>query len=255
MKIVPGLRKRLLLAFALIATSALNSSASNPPDSGPLVYDAELKEYHAKAGETNANFFFSVTNISSTNVLIQGVQTSCGCTVAKLPSRPWVLPAHSDGKFDVTVDLRGKSGTITKTLGVTTSFAVKLLYVKVIIPDSPEAVRVRNLQMAQADRQGVFKNDCAKCHVEPTRGKTGAELYAAACGICHEAEHRATMVPDLHAAKVPTDAEYWRNWITNGKAASLMPAFSADQGGPLSREQIDSLMEYLLKAIPTRAKN
>jgi hypothetical protein len=247
--------ERLFFVFALTATPALNTAASNPADSGPLVYDAELKEYHAKAGETNANFFFSITNISGTNVLIQGVQTSCGCTVAKLPSRPWVLPAHSDGKFDVTVDLRGKSGTITKTLGVTTSFAVKLLYVKVIIPDTPEAVRVRNVQMAQADRQAVFKNDCVKCHVEPAKGKTGAELYAAACGICHEAEHRATMVPDLHAAKVPTDAEYWRNWISNGKAASLMPAFSAEQGGPLSRGQIDSLVEYLLKAIPARAKH
>ncbi|HEX4644856.1 MAG TPA: DUF1573 domain-containing protein, partial [Verrucomicrobiae bacterium] len=85
--------ERLFFVFAVIASPAWNSAASSPPDSGPLVYDAELKEYHAKAGETNANFFFSITNISSTNVLIQGVQTSCGCTVAKLPSRPWVLPA------------------------------------------------------------------------------------------------------------------------------------------------------------------
>jgi len=114
MKARPRIWKLLFFVLALAATSALNSDASSPANSGPLVFDAELKEYHAKAGETNANFFFSVTNISSTNVLIQGVQTSCGCTVAKLPSRPWVLPAHSDGKFDVTVDLRGKSGTIER---------------------------------------------------------------------------------------------------------------------------------------------
>ena len=36
-----------------------------------------------------------------------------------------------------------------------------------------------NIQNALADRQAVFKGDCASCHVEKGVGKMGAELYMA----------------------------------------------------------------------------
>ncbi|MDB6109640.1 MAG: hypothetical protein JWR69_1390 [Pedosphaera sp.] len=217
----------------------------------PFAWDSLLKEQATTNGQTAADFFFSVTNISSAEAVIERVQTSCGCTVAKLPSNPWVLAPHSDGKINVTVDLHGKSGTLFKTITVfSTNTAPKNLTVKVVIPENPEMARSRNQQMALADRQAVFKNDCARCHVEPTHGKSGKDLYAVACGICHEAEHRATMVPDLHALNHSTDQIYWKQWITTGKVGTLMPAFATDQGGPLSAEQIDSIADYLDKAIP-----
>jgi mono/diheme cytochrome c family protein len=221
-----------------------------------LAWDAEFKEYKAKEGETDAKFFFSVTNISSSNVVIDDVTTSCGCTVAKPPSKPWVITPHNDGNIDVTVDLRNKPpGDLFKTVYVQSTNAAKQLRVKVSIPENAQFTRMRNQQMAMADRQGVFRNDCARCHAEPTKGKSGAELYAAACGICHEAEHRATFVPDLHSLRYPTNPEYWKHWITNGRGGSAMPAFTVDQGGPLSHEQIDSLVEYLAKAIPSRTQS
>jgi mono/diheme cytochrome c family protein len=70
--------------------------------------------------------------------------------------------------------------------------------------------------------------------------------------VCHEAEHRASMVPNLHEAKQERNADYWRNWIRDGKAGSLMPAFAQTQNGPLLDEQINSLVEYLLHAMPTK---
>src|SRR5579859_2352111 len=231
--------------------------ASEPGTNAELLaWDAEFKEYKAKEGETDAKFFFSVTNISSSNVVIDDVTTSCGCTVAKPPSKPWIMTPHSDGKIDVTVDLRNKPpGDLFKTVYVQSTNAAKQLRVKVSIPENAQFTRMRNQQMAMADRQGVFRNDCARCHAEPTKGKSGAELYAAACGICHEAEHRATFVPDLHALRYPTNPEYWKHWITNGRGGSAMPAFTVDQGGPLSHEPIDSLVEYLVKAIPSRTQS
>ncbi|MEI9961295.1 MAG: c-type cytochrome [Limisphaerales bacterium] len=114
-----------------------------------------------------------------------------------------------------------------------------------------DADRAHAVEMAKVDRQAVFKGDCASCHVKPGNGKYGKALYDAVCGICHETEHRATFVPDLHALKIPTNAEFWRTWIANGRPGSLMPAFSTTQGGPLNDMQIASIAAYLNQAIPS----
>jgi mono/diheme cytochrome c family protein len=108
------------------------------------------------------------------------------------------------------------------------------------------------MQIAVADRQAVFKGDCARCHADPGSGKQGRGLYLSVCGVCHEAEHRASMVPNLRALPHPTDADHWSNWIRHGKAGTLMPAFSPTEGGPLSEEQITSLVKYLTENIPSR---
>ncbi len=225
-----------------------------------LAWDAESKDYAAKAGDTNAYFTFNLTNITSSDVLISSVRTSCGCTVAKLPQQPWTVGPGTNGPIAVTVNLLGKSGTIVKTITVDTSAGTKMLMVKVAIPPAGPVTmagnmdRIRNAQLALADRQAVFKGECANCHVAPSRGKSGQPLYAAACGICHDAEHRASMVPNLRALKHPTDADYWRKWVASGKPGSLMPAFAQAEGGPLTGEQIDSLVDYLAKAIPSNTQ-
>ena len=54
----------------------------------------------------------------------------------------------------------------------------------------------------------------------------------------------------LRAPKAPRDHAYWLNWITYGRPGSLMPAFGEKDGGPLTKEQIDSLVEYLLANFP-----
>jgi mono/diheme cytochrome c family protein len=127
-----------------------------------------------------------------------------------------------------------------------------------VLPDmsTPEE-RTNNVKMATADRQAVFKGDCASCHADTAKdsaghAKLGQDLYAAVCGVCHEATHRATFVPDLHHLPEPTSAEFWRNWITSGKRGTLMPAFATAEGGVLSNEQIDSLVKYLSANIPAK---
>jgi mono/diheme cytochrome c family protein len=223
-----------------------------PPSAEQLAWDALIKEHAAKAGETEAKFFFSATNISASDAIIERVQTSCGCTIAEIPSQPWILKPHEDGKINVTVNFAGKSGTIFKSITVYFSSGdPKLLTIKLVLPENGQMQRLRNQQIAMMDRQKVFQdNACAHCHADPTRGKTGQELFAAACSICHESEHRATMVPDLHALNHPTDKTYWKQWITTGKPGSLMPGFGAELGGPLDSKQINSLVDYLWDSIP-----
>jgi mono/diheme cytochrome c family protein len=153
--------------------------------------------------------------------------------------------------LSVVVDLRGRRGTLTKTVYVDTSSGEEILRVHVHIPPSPELRREMNLTLAQGDRQAVLRGDCASCHVAPTVGKKGAELFQTACVICHAAQHRASMVPDLMVAKVKRDATYWEKWIREGADGTLMPAFAKTHGGPLDDEQVASLIAYLVEHLPT----
>ncbi|MEP6662916.1 MAG: DUF1573 domain-containing protein [Verrucomicrobiota bacterium] len=246
-------------------TVGVSQTAIVPPSSQPaappnaLVWDAEAKEYQAKPGDQEAKFTFSLTNVSSVEVVINDVTTSCGCTVAQLPSKPWHIAPGTNGEIHATMNLAGKQGQgrVSKQLNVTSSIGFKALMVTVIMPaptpvptDNGRGDRLANMESAKADRQAVFKGDCRSCHVEKGVGKLAKDLYAADCGICHESPHRASMVPDLRAPKTPRDREYWNNWVAHGRIGSMMPAFLDKEGGPLSKEQIDSLVTYLWDEFP-----
>lgn len=219
-----------------------------------LKWDQTEKEIHASPEDLDLTYSFAVTNVSSTNVTINWVRPSCGCTVAKLPPTPWKLAPGQGGHIDFNLDIRGKSGTLAKYVSVDTSHGQKLLLLKAVIPQrtvNPAMdSRMQNLQKAMADRQVVFRGDCAKCHAEPAAGKKGEQLYAAACAICHDAPHRASMVPDLRALKKATGSDYWAFWIANGKPGTLMPGFAKAHGGPLDEEQIRSLADFMFEKFP-----
>jgi len=251
---------RFILMLALAGwAQALGQGVSNAE---PLAFDAMTKRYDAKVGEVSAPFTFGVTNTSSANVVVNYVRPSCGCTAAKLPPTPWTLKPGESGVMEFNVDLRGKYGQLSKYVTVDTSAGIKLLNIQINIPVGGPSLgaagevdaRTRNMQLASADRQVVFRGECASCHSTPTVGKHGEALYQAACAICHDAPHRATMVPDLHALKQAPTREYWQHWITYGKPGSLMPAFTQNLAGPLNQQQIDSLVEYMTHYFPPRPR-
>ena len=216
-----------------------------------LVWDAIFKEQSPLPNQPTADFVFKVNNPSESNVVITDVHTSCGCTVATLPSKPWVLAPHTNGEIGVKVNLAGKSGTFFKTVTIMSSNDTKLLTIKINLPESPAMVRERNQQLAFVDPQGVFKGECAKCHFDTAKGKMGKDLYIAACSICHDAKPRATMVTDLRQLKHPTDYAFWKQIVTDGKPKTIMPAFAAAHGGPLNDDQIESLAKFLVQEYPS----
>jgi mono/diheme cytochrome c family protein len=233
------------------------SHRGDPLPDGVLAWDELTKAVDAAADQAQAHFTFSLTNISAGNVAIVSVHPSCGCTTAQLPPMPWMLAPGANGQINLTVNLAGKSGTLFKSVNIATDKGSKTLTLRInILPPlirntMTDAERERGLMAAKADRQAVFKNDCATCHVRPGEGKYGKALYDAVCAICHEAEHRATMVPNLHTIKTPTNEQFWQVWIAHGKPGSLMPAFSTMDGGPLNDLQIASLAAYLNATIPS----
>jgi hypothetical protein len=233
------------------------SHVGEPLPDGILAWDNLMKSTDAAADQTQAHFTFNLTNVSAGNVAIVNVHPSCGCTTAQLPPMPWLLAPGANGQINLTVNLAGKSGTLFKTVNIATDKGSKTLTLQIkilppVVPTLSDADRIRGMALAKVDRQAVFKNDCATCHAIPGNGKYGMALYNAVCAVCHDSEHRATMVPDLHTLKVPTNDQFWRIWIAHGKPGSLMPAFSTTDGGLLNDMQIASLAAYLDVAMPSR---
>jgi mono/diheme cytochrome c family protein len=149
-------------------------------------------------------------------------------------------------------NVHGKTGTVVKTAAIETTKGVRPLTMRVTIPavaasSAEAAMREKNMQLAVANRQAVFKGDCARCHTTPTVGLMGLPLYATACGICHEAEHRASMVPNLATLDHPTNREFWLQIVAQGKPGTLMPGFAREHGGPLTTAQIESLAKFLVE--------
>ena len=258
----------LFLSGVMLAAAQQPAAPPIAPRSDFLAWDADAKNFDAKPGELTAQFIFYATNTSSETVVVTNLLRSCGCTAATMPAQPWTLAPGATGPIHATIDLRGKAGKISKLLTVQSTIGSKGLSLNVEIPptpsnnlnltpnlnppsptNSPNMDRKINQQAASLDRQAVFKGDCAACHSNPTVGKMGHELYQAGCAICHDAEHRAEMVPDLHTLKNPATAEYWTQWITASKPGSMMPAFAKAHDGPLNDQQIASLVDYLTHAM------
>jgi mono/diheme cytochrome c family protein len=242
-----------------VPISTVSVPVTNLPKEPTIAFDSETKTYDAKPGEASAPFVFNLTNVWTNEIIIERTQTSCGCTVAQLPSQPWHFAQGTNGQIKVTVALAGKPpGLITKTITVYTSVGMKLLTVKVNNPPPAppvamtEAQRKTNQEKAMKDRQAVFHvvdgQNCAECHVDKGRGKLGKDLFVADCAICHESPHRATGVPDLHAIAgvKQTTFDYWKEWIKDGgKVGPMMPAFGQEHGGPLTEAEINSVAAYL----------
>ena len=234
------------------------SNAGRPLPDGFLAWDATLKGQDVTEGQETTSFVFAFTNVSPGKVTILEVRPSCGCTTAELPPVPWTLDPGQSGLIRLNVKIHGTVGTLFKSVAVRTDQGMKSLTLRINLLPAP-AVKMtddelqQGIQAARVDRQAVFRGQCASCHNKDLAGKYDHELFQAACAICHEAEHRATMVPDLRALTVPTNEEFWRTWIAAGKPGSLMPAFSNLQGGPLNDLQIASLARYLNLANPSKA--
>lgn len=263
------------------------SHAGDPMPDGVLEWNSLMQTTNAAADQDSVRFYFSFTNLAkradlvlatnlvtvgsvvqtnvtaTTNfipasVAISDVHASCGCTQPTLPPLPWIIPPGGKGEFSATVNFQGHTGTMLKSITVSTDKGYKDLYMRItvlepVVPALTDAERAHDLEIAKADRQAIFKGDCVNCHVKPGAGKYGPPLYDAMCGICHDAKDRASVVPDLHNLKTATNEEFWRTWTAHGKPGSLMPAFATVDDGPLTDMQIATLAAYLRTSFPTHA--
>lgn len=245
------------LPAAVVSKTAVEDVPANV-----LTWDATEQHRTVNSTEGPVLFRFQMTNISQQPVVIEKVNTSCGCTTTETRELPFTLAPGASESLHVSMNVTGKYGAVTKSVLVQGIQAQWTLLVTAQLPPSADVdpvsgvsrgvamsarSRGKNIALAQADRQAVFRGDCARCHTDYATEKYGRELYFGACEICHDAEHRASFVPDLRVLDPNRDAAYWREHITDGIEGTLMPAFAKTKGGILSDQQIESLVKFLVE--------
>jgi cytochrome c5 len=144
------------------------------------------------------------------------------------------------GKIRVSIDIRGKLGTIYKTVQVRTNDPKA--------PQTTIAVRmtIRDAtHMKTYSASEIFNDGCKKCHVLQGKGKTGFDLFVSDCMMCHSAGKIASPMRDLHTR----DREYIEKAIREGLKQTSMPGWDAKHAGPLTEEEIMSLVDFL-KPLP-----
>ena|GEM_PF-2053486 len=193
---------------------------------------------------------FLLYNIGGQHLRITAVDTSCGCTVADV-SKKVVAPGDFT-RIRVELDTSLKLGKLRKTITVHSNDPKRpdlpLFVVGEVLPKPMEGHAQIHLQ--PRDRLALFKGDCAKCHANAGKGKSGKALFLADCAMCHgvNAMGNHSAGPSLMGGDYENEAYrgQMRRVIADGSPKSpQMPPFSQKNGGPLNDDQIDSLVGFL----------
>jgi cytochrome c5 len=186
---------------------------------------------------------FMVTNTGTQPLTIKPPYSSCGCTVPKL-KKTLLLPGEST-ELEVKIDTSMKQGEVTKTIHVeSVDEPVQLanLYLYMNVEN-----RHKNLN-ANGRAKILTDEKCTSCHVAEGVGQFGKELFKADCAMCHGENAEGKIGPalrnrDLNNPGIRT--QIWNVTAYGSKQHASMPGFIEDAGGPLAKEQVDSLVNYL----------
>jgi hypothetical protein len=125
-------------------------------------------------------------------------------------------------------------GKIAKTLEIVTSDSAEAHIVHI-------SLFVKHPILGHSAIEGIFQGRCGKCHAgEGIHSKTGEILFYKACYMCHK---DGTVLSNKNRDAVSMK-------IMNGIPGTSMPGFGKERGGPLSAEQVGSLVEFLLGREP-----
>jgi len=146
-----------------------------------------------------------------------------------------LVPGES-GSIRAVVRTKGKRGRIAKTVHVFSND-----------PERPSVVLTLSMTVIDPYHSrkfapgAIFSSPCRECHVDRGKGKTGAALFNADCLICHRRGRVGS--PYSHLKTLSEDD--LRSTISSGMEGTLMPGFSFKEGGPLTDEEINSLVRYI----------
>lgn len=201
--------------------------------------------------DSHAETTFLIFNVGGKHLRIQNVETSCGCTVASISKK--VLRPGGFTKINIKLDTALKIGPIRKKVTLFSNDPKRpelALFVTGTVKPKPMATH-DSITINPQDRLALFKGDCATCHVDAGKGKTGKPLFLSDCAMCHgsNAQGNQHAGPSLLTFNSETEAvkTHLFDRIANGSPHSpQMPPFSKKQGGPLSEDEIHSLVQFLL---------
>ncbi|OIO99624.1 MAG: hypothetical protein AUJ98_10570 [Bacteroidetes bacterium CG2_30_33_31] len=114
----------MLVLIGIFATSMEKSTFNSPSKNfqatkaAHIDFKTTVHDFGVIQMEADGSFTFTFKNTGKEPLVIQGVSTSCGCTVAKKPEAP-ILPGKSD-VINVKYDTR-RLGVFHKTITVTSN--------------------------------------------------------------------------------------------------------------------------------------
>lgn len=186
---------------------------------------------------------FVVQNTGTSPLRITEAKSTCGCTMVKVKN-PDIAPGGST-TISVDIDTALKQGHVEREITVRSNDPAQpllKLHITTDVLNPHTSLKGANIQAK------IFQGRCAVCHVEEGIGKTGEELFLADCAMCHGFRGKGGFAPGLTKLDVNNKlvAKAVRKVIAEGSPTHRsMPGFSKKKGGPLSDEQIDSLVEYI----------
>jgi mono/diheme cytochrome c family protein len=184
-----------------------------------------------------AKKIFQIKNTGDADLEIRDITTTCGCTAAIIDKK--VIPLGKIANIEVSIDTSGKRNSIEKEITITTNEAGQ--------PEKQIIAFVKVSTQAHPDfdvNKSVFSDKCAKCHVGNAAQYKGFALYMEICSMCHGSEGEGGSGNQLNDPDYlsSVDDDYLRRWIAEGELGTSMPAYSKKKNGPLTDEQIDSLV-------------
>jgi len=192
---------------------------------------------------------FQVYNIGGKRLKIKDVETSCGCTVAQVSKH--VLVPGDFTLIGVEMDTSLKLGPVRKKITVISNDPKRPELALFLVGDvqGKKMEGHAQINLKPQDKLVLFKGKCATCHVDAGKGKTGKPLFLADCAMCHGNTAQGThSAPGLLKQNYDDEKtlKQIRGIIANGSPNSpQMPPFAKSQGGPLSDDEIDSLVQFL----------
>ena len=118
------MKKNPLLIIMFLAISQLMMAQGKPIMSfEKLEYNLGTIKFTPETKKIKLSYVFK--NIGNAPLIINRVQTSCGCTISEWTKKP--VPAGTKGHVYAILDLKGKIGLIRKTLFVYSNASQKAI--------------------------------------------------------------------------------------------------------------------------------
>ncbi|MFM7468093.1 MAG: DUF1573 domain-containing protein [Vampirovibrionales bacterium] len=255
-------RRSIALGFILGAV-AWSAYVMQTPEQRPLLVDAHqpgvLKAIPMSQHigtlqmDSKATAHFLLQNVGGKPLGIRKVEPSCGCTAA-VPEKTSLAPGEVT-PLRITLDTTNKLGDVKKTIDIWATKAKNPLTTITLLAhvEAPAMAKTHHGMVKSKDRLALFKGECATCHVQKGVGKVGEALFVADCAMCHGIGAKGTFAaPGLRASDrretwdSATYAKHLKEVTTHGSQYNpAMPPFGKQHGGPLTEDDIASLVQYL----------
>ncbi len=206
--------------------------------SSSLTYPAIVDVGEIYENERPFQHEIKISNNGRDIIEILSVETTCGCTIAEMEKKE--LAPGEEVMLKVTIDTVGKRGEMEKKITLKTQEQDYLIKVRGFVRKEVGGHSTGFLQ------KKIFNEPCASCHSND-EGKMSKALFAAVCSFCHGPHGSGGTAPALNRLSFlkSVDDNDLYDIIANGREESGMPAFLESLGGPLTKEQVMSLIPYL----------